>query len=93
MHWLLCKKFPIDCNEKWFLHEPEPVQEKERWKLLWDFTIQTDKVLEHRRPDIVVIDKEKKNALLLILQYQEIKTSQPKMDLLRVYLLVTSIFW
>ena len=54
IHWLLCKKFLIDCNEKWFLHEPELVQENERCKLLWDFTIQTDKVLEHRRPDIVM---------------------------------------
>ena len=55
----------IDCNEKWFLHEPEPVQENERCKLLWDFTIQTDKVLEHRRPDIVVIDKEKKGCIII----------------------------
>ena len=78
IHWLLCKKFLIDCNEKWFLHEPEPVQENERCKLLWDFTIQTDKVLENRRPDIVVIDKEKKNAFLSILKYQEIKISLPK---------------
>ena len=65
IHWLLCKKFLIDCNEKWFLHEPEPVQENERCKLLWDFTIQTDKVLEHRRPDIVIIDKEKKECILI----------------------------
>ena len=65
IHWLLCKKFLIDCNEKWFLHEPEPVQENERCKLLWDFTIQTDKVLEHRRPDTVVIDKEKKECILI----------------------------
>ena len=65
IHWLLCKKFLIDCNEKWFLHEPEQVQENERWKLLSDFTIQTDKVLEHRRPDIVIIDKEKKECILI----------------------------
>ena len=65
IHWLMCKKFLIDCNEKWFLHEPEPVQENERCKLLWEFTIQTDKLLEHRRPDIVVIDKEKKECILI----------------------------
>ena len=43
----------------------EPVQESERCKLLWDFTIQTDKVPEHRRPDIVVIDKEKKGCIII----------------------------
>ena len=31
-----------------------------------DFTIQTDKVLEHRRLDIVVIDKEKKECIIII---------------------------
>ena len=30
-----------------------------------DFTIQTDKVLEHRRLDIVVIDKEKKECIII----------------------------
>ena len=45
--------------------EPEPVQENERCKLLWNFTIHTDKVLEHRRPDIVVIDKEEKECILI----------------------------
>ena len=62
---MLCKKFLTDCNEKWFLHEPEPVQENERCKWLWDFTIQTDKVLEHWRPDIVVIDKGKKECIII----------------------------
>ena len=65
IHWLLCKKFLIDCNEKWFLLKPEPVQENERCKFLSDFTIQPEKVLERRRPDIVVIDKEKKECILI----------------------------
>ena len=64
-HRLRCKKFLIACNEKWFFHEPEPVQENERCKFLSDFTIQPEKVLERRRPDIVVIDKEKKECILI----------------------------
>ena len=28
-------------------------------KILWDFNIQTDHVIEHRRPDVVVLDKAK----------------------------------
>ena len=34
-------------------------------KILWVMHIQTDHVIEHRRPDIVVIDKDNKRALLI----------------------------
>ena len=43
VHWLLCKKFEIECEDKWSLHQPEPVLENDRCKILWDFAIQTDK--------------------------------------------------
>ena len=33
--------------------------------MLWDFAIQTDKTLEHNRPDITVIDKKSKKCLLI----------------------------
>ena len=33
--------------------------ENDSWKILWDFTIQTDHVIEARRPDIVIIDQTK----------------------------------
>ena len=31
---------------------------------MWDFPIQTDKTLEHNRPDITVIDKKSKKLLI-----------------------------
>ena len=34
-------------------HTPQTVQENDECKILWDFNIQTDKVLGHRRPDTV----------------------------------------
>ena len=40
-------------------HLPQPVQENDEHKILWDFSIQTDKVIEHRHPDIVCINKQK----------------------------------
>ena len=43
VHWFLCKKFEIKCEDKWFLHQPGPVLENDKCKLLWDFPIQTDK--------------------------------------------------
>ena len=49
VHWLLRKKFEIECEDKWFPHQPEPVLENDKCKILWDFAIQTDKETEHRR--------------------------------------------
>ena len=34
-------------------------------KLLWDFNIQTDKVIEARQPDLVLVDKEKKERQII----------------------------
>ena len=65
VHWLLCKKFKTECEEKWFSHQPEPVLENDKCKIIWDFAIQTDKEIEHRRPDIVVNDKEKREHKII----------------------------
>jgi len=43
----------------------EPVIETEGVKILWVMNIQMDHVIEHRRPDIVVVDKDNKRALLI----------------------------
>ena len=53
IHWLLWKKFYLECNDKRYKHVPDSVLENEGCKVLWDFPIQTDIVIEHRRPDIV----------------------------------------
>ena len=34
-------------------------------KVLWDFTIQCDHFIEHRRPDIVVVDELARTALII----------------------------
>ena len=44
VHWLLCNKFEIECMDKWFLHQTDPVLENDNC-ILWDFAIQTDKKL------------------------------------------------
>ena len=66
-HWEVCRKIGLDVNEKWYKPEPEKVVENDSWKILWDFTIQTDHVIEARRPDMVIIDKLKMSAKLLTL--------------------------
>ena len=40
--------------------------ENDSWKILWDFTIQTDHVTEARRPDMVIIDKTKNECKIIV---------------------------
>ena len=41
------------------------VVENKRCKILWDMTIQCDHVIEARRPDIVVVEKESNKAIIV----------------------------
>ena len=41
----------------WYEHEPESLVENKNFKILWNFTIQCDHMIEARRSDIVVIDE------------------------------------
>ena len=53
-------KFQFDHTNKWYMHNPAPVQENHTCKLLWDFNIQTDHLIPARRPDLIIISKKKK---------------------------------
>ena len=44
----------------------EKVEETDRVKILWDFNIQTDHVTEHRRLDVVVLDKHEKMCRVIV---------------------------
>ena len=41
---------------------PESVLENEDYKMLWDFSIQTDLLIEVQRPDLVAVDKKERNC-------------------------------
>ena len=41
------------------------LSENEDVKLLWDFSIQTDKVIHARRPDIVIMKKKDKECMII----------------------------
>jgi len=45
----------------------EPVIQTDKVKILWNvgLSIRTDHVIKHRRPDIVVVEKVNKMALLI----------------------------
>ena len=40
-------------------------------KILWEFTVQTDKTLEHLRRDIFNVDKEKRECIIIDLAVPE----------------------
>ena len=65
VHWKLCCKYDMSRGEKWYEHQPEGVVENEKCKILWDMTIQCDHVIEARRPDIVVVEKENNKAIIV----------------------------
>ena len=46
-------------------HTPQSVQENDGYRILWDFNVQTNKVIEHRRPVIVCIDKQKRECHII----------------------------
>ena len=50
---------------KWYKHEPDSVMENDKCKILWDFTIQTDHIIQARRPDIVLVNKQERTCQLI----------------------------
>ena len=47
------------------MHNPAPVLENDLHKLLWDFNIQTDHQIPARRPDLLIINKKKRESAKL----------------------------
>ena len=62
IHREMCKKLKFDHTNKWYMHNPAPVQENAMHKLLWDFNIQTDHLTPPRRPDLIIINKKRELA-------------------------------
>ena len=65
VHWKLARKCNFKAGDKWYEHEPESVLENEDYKILWDFSIQTDHVIEARTPDLVVVDKKERSCKII----------------------------
>ena len=65
IHWSMCRKYQIECKDKWYEHRAEKVAENDKVKLLWDFHMQTDHVIEARRPDIVLVKKKEATAVIV----------------------------
>ena len=62
VHWKLARKCNFEAGDKWYEHDSENVLEREDYKILWDFSILTDHFIEAWRPDLVVVDKERRTC-------------------------------
>jgi hypothetical protein len=65
IHWGLCKQFHLPHAERWYEHRAEKVAENDEVKLLWDFHVQSDHVIEACRPDILLVKKKPNTALII----------------------------
>ena len=58
-------KYGVEVCEKWYEHKVESVIENDILKILWDVCIQVDRQIEHRRSDIVVMEKNTNKCLII----------------------------
>ena len=65
VHWKLAKKCNFEAGDKWYEPEQECVLDNEDYKILWDFRIQTDHIIEARRPDLVVVGKKERSCKII----------------------------
>ena len=63
VHLELCQKFGLVGEVKWYNHKPAGAVENDRVKILWDFNIQTDHVIQHKRP-VLLYKNERKCHLI-----------------------------
>ena len=62
VHWKLARKCNFEAGDKWYEHEPKNVLENEDYKILRDFSIQTDDVIKPWRADLVIIDEKRRTC-------------------------------
>ena len=65
VHWKLARKCNFEAANKWYGHEPERFLDNEDYKILWDFSIQTDHVIEARTPDSTVVEKKERSCKII----------------------------
>ena len=65
VHWKLCATFNLEKSEKRYLHSTQTVSENVNQKLIWDINIQCGNAIVERRPDIAIVNKMEKTAIII----------------------------
>ena len=81
VHQDICRKKGFNVPEKQYEHKPLPCTESKSFKASWEFNIQTGNIIEHRRPDMIIIDKTSKKPQIVdfaVLADHRIEISQQR---------------
>ena len=68
IHWELCKKYGFPNPENSYMHQVDRairVLENNEAKLLWDFSIQTERKIDLNKPDILLPVKQTKTCFII----------------------------
>ena len=65
VHWDVSKVCGFKVKDKWYEHEPEAVMVNDDYRILWDFSIETDHTIEARRPDMIVEDRRNSHCKII----------------------------
>ena len=85
VHWDLCKKNGLEYTEKWYDHIPEGAVENEEVKVLQGISIQCDNMIEARRPDIILIDKERKGIIIDVAVSADVRVGEKEREEVEKY--------
>ena len=66
IHSEMCKKFKFNHTNKWYMNKPASVLGNDTHKLLWDVDIHTDHLISTRRPDLIIINNNKKRICKIV---------------------------
>ena len=76
LHWNMCRKKGI--SEKRYEHKPLLCTENESFQIFWDFNIQSDNIIEHARPDMIIVDKTNRIVEFTVPADHRIEISQQR---------------
>ena len=65
VHWKLSEKVNLERGKEWYNHKPEACVENDEYKILWDMMIQCDQHIQARKPDLVFMNKRKKELKII----------------------------
>ena len=66
IHWNLFKKYESDQVRHWHAHTAEKIMGNKKVIVLWNFTIQTDHVIQTRRLDFAAKEKEMDHTWIIV---------------------------
>ena len=85
IHWRLSIKHGFEGAPQWYKHDLDGVIENEGYKILRDFTMQCDIKIEAPRPDIVIIDKTKKECKIVYVTISDVRVNEREVGKIKKY--------